>query len=104
MARRIGAELLDALDAKLAAGEISQGEYEAKRIGIQELIRKGQDWDSSVGERLGRTALALLAALAVLAAMSYVAAQAANTSLGVVLMLAGIVMAIIMFAKLKPKG
>lgn len=37
-----GAEMLAALDAKLAAGELTQHEYDAQRVRVLELIRRGR--------------------------------------------------------------
>ena len=37
-----GAEMLDALDAKLAAGELTQSQYDAQRVRVLELIRTGR--------------------------------------------------------------
>lgn len=45
MPRDIGPEMLANLDAKLAVGELTQHEYDAKRVEVLELIRRGKAVD-----------------------------------------------------------
>lgn len=54
MPRDIGPDMLRNLDEQLAAGNIDLARYEARKVEVVELIRRGKAIEYSGGERLWR--------------------------------------------------
>lgn len=55
MPRDIGAEMLRQLDEQLAAGKIDQAAYEARKVEVLELIRRGKAVEYSGGDKAVNT-------------------------------------------------
>lgn len=52
MAKDLGPDMLARLEARRAAGELSQAECDAKRIEVEELIRRGKTIDVGTPRRV----------------------------------------------------
>lgn len=93
MPRDIGPDMLRNLDEQLAAGNIDLARYEARKVEVVELIRRGKAIEYSGGERLwriGRGVLAILLGVFLIAGSS----GGLGGLLGLVLVGLGIVLAI----------
>ncbi|MCB0911938.1 MAG: hypothetical protein KDB60_10035 [Propionibacteriaceae bacterium] len=63
MPRQIGPDMLANLDAQLASGAMDQHTYDARKLEVQELIRKGKAFSLTRTEKLLWGALAVLMTL-----------------------------------------